>query len=143
MKIYIIIILIIILLFFLIRKYKRESFHNYIFQLSDDKKTKYLDCLQNCTEKNCLKMYRKAMLYDKCFECQKKGMCFSRGLIDGNCNPCQKGQKPMKCNSLNNFGCPNPKNLTNLKGVRPYYIMIDTNNVNYAYDKKCKFCWNI
>ena len=70
-------------------------------------------------------------------------MCFSKKLINGVCSPCQIDEKPMKCKSITNYGCPNPNNLTDLEGVRPYYIMVDTDNVNYAYDKKCKFCWNI
>ena len=140
---YIILIILVVILVIYFKKIKIEKYHNYIFRIPYDKKIKYKDCLQNCDRGSCLKLYNKALLYDNCKKCREKGMCFSRELIHGVCNPCMKGEKPINCESIYQFGCKNPYNLEDIDGVRPYYIMVDANAVNYAYDTKCKFCWNL
>jgi hypothetical protein len=52
----------------------------------------------------------------------------------------------INCFSIENYGCPNPNNLNDLKinsGILPYYIEVPDNNVNSPFNKKCVFCWNL
>ena len=46
------------------------------------------------------------------------------------------------CNSVYNFACPNPKDIYNSKGIKPYFIVINDKNVYNPYNTKCMKCDN-
>lgn len=104
------------------------------------------DCFDKCDLENCIKLNDRTTLLDKCLKCNaEENKCFTKSILGGNCDDCKniKEEDKLDCHDINNFGCPNPKNIDLNKGIKPYYIQINDSNVNSPYDKKCVFCWNI
>lgn len=140
---YIFILALLIIVFYYYLFSRKENFVNTIYKLPKNYKLQYKDCLLKCSERDCLKMFHQKKILDKCNECQNKGMCFNKLVIDGVCDICNKDSKKINCSSIFKYGCKNPDNILNFQGSSPYYIMVKSNNPNYAYDTECKFCWNL
>jgi hypothetical protein len=104
------------------------------------------DCFDKCDLANCIKLNDRTTLLDKCLKCNaEENKCFTKNVVGGNCDDCKniKDEDKLDCYDINNFGCPNPKNIDLNKGIKPYYIQINDTNPSSPYDKKCVFCWNI
>jgi hypothetical protein len=140
--------------FFDINEYKKLMLNNdkkNLYKVSLDKKIKiYKDeCFDRCDKENCMILNERIKMMDKCIKCNVQNKkCFNKSIIGGNCDDCNIDniEDKLDCLSIDNFGCPSPNNLNNLKidrGVEPYYIEVPDNNVNSPYNKKCVFCWNI
>jgi len=158
-----IILLIITIKFFIIDVFfkKREHFNLIEYQnimLENNNKKLYKigfndnikiyeeDCFDKCDMKNCIKLDDRTNLLDKCLKCNaEENKCFTKSIVGGNCDDCRniKDEDKLDCYDINNFGCPNPKNIDLNKGIKPYYIQINDTNQSSPYDKKCVFCWNI
>jgi hypothetical protein len=134
-----------------INKYKNIMFNNdkknlYKIGLNDNIKILKDDCFDKCDKSNCIKMFDKKKILDKCLKCNiQKNKCFNKSIIGGNCDDCdiEKIEDKLDCYDINNFGCPNPNNINFSNGIDPYYIELNDNNINSPYNKKCVFCWNI
>ena len=145
---YLIIILLVIVLLWIYSVRVTEHFDNKVVtinQLPKKYKIRRDNCFELCDEKSCLKMLDMQKNLDKCRECKRTGQCYNKNVITPTCDLCFGKQNKTKCLSTmsGGFGCTNPDNIADFKGVDPYYILVDSNDVNYAYTKKCKFCWNI
>lgn len=102
------------------------------------------DCFEKCDSRECIKMNELQKNLDKCLKCNsQKNKCFKKTIIGGICDDCSDDTKKIDCYDIQNFGCTNPVNIDYNRGVDPYFISINDNNVNSPYDKKCVFCWNI
>ena len=101
------------------------------------------ECFKKCDAENCMKLYMKRLNYNKCKECQNKGMCYNNLYTMGACDYCGKNLKKLNCNHKNNIGCTDPNNIFNLEGIEPYYIEVPSNNSNSPFDSKCVFCWQL
>ena len=102
------------------------------------------DCFSKCDAQNCIKLDQKNKLIKKCFECNsQKNKCFHKSIIGGNCDDCNgvDEKDKMDCAALNNFGSPNPENLDDLRGVEPYYFLLNDNSPVSPFNKKCVFSW--
>ena len=160
----IVILIIIFILYYLINYFFKKNIEHYDIKeyqkiiLNNDEKKLYKvafgknieiykeDCFQKCDKENCIKLIDRENLADKCLKCNaQENKCFKKSIIGGNCDDCTdvKMKDKIDCLDVNNFGCPNPKNIDYEKGVNPYYIQIPDDNINSPYNKKCVFCWNI
>lgn len=104
------------------------------------------ECFEKCDQSNCIKLDQQAKILKKCLTCNKqKNKCFNKTIIGGQCDDCDGVDIKDKfdCLSLVNFGCPNPENLDNAKGVEPYYFLLNNNSPTSPFNKKCVFCWQI
>ena len=134
-----------------IKKYKNIMFNNnkknlYKIGLNENIKIFEEDCFEKCDKTSCIKMLNQKKLLNDCLKCNnQKNKCFNKSIIGGNCDDCniKDGDDKLDCYNINNFGCPDPKNINYDVGVDPYYFEINDNNINSPYDKKCVFCWNI
>lgn len=107
-------------------------------------KIKYDDCFEKCNAQKCVQMIEKNKQYNKCFKCHKNpNKCYRKSIIGGNCDDCLEGEKQIKCNDINNFGCYNYNNIYDNNGVKPYYVEAKYNNPNSPYDSQCIFCFDI
>jgi hypothetical protein len=122
-----------------------------LYKISLDKNIKiYRDeCFDKCSREDCIKLDHKIKILNKCIKCNlQKNKCFKKSIIDGNCDDCNIDniEDKLNCYETDNYGCPDPNNLNNIKtniGVKPYYIQIPDNSLNSPFNKKCSFCWNI
>jgi hypothetical protein len=124
----------------------RDSKQSEIYKISLDKNISLNqeDCYDKCEKSECIKMDAMKDVLKKCTQCNsQKNKCFNRSIIGGTCDDCIDNQTKMDCYDIQNFGCTNPYNINDRKGVEPYYIQVNNNNVNSPYDKKCVFCWNL
>ena len=124
----------------------RDSKQSEIYKISLDKNISLNqeDCYDKCEKSECIKMDAMKDVLRKCTQCNsQKNKCFNRSIIGGTCDDCIDNQTKMDCYDIQNFGCTNPYNINDRKGVEPYYIQVNNNNVNSPYDKKCVFCWNL
>lgn len=142
----IIILLVLVILLYVVRT--NEHFNNPVVtvkKLPKKYKIRRDKCFELCDKKSCLKMLDMQKNLNKCRMCKKNGKCYNKNIINPTCEICFDKQNETKCLSTmdGGFGCPNPNNMIDFKGVDPYYILVDSNDVNYAYNKKCKFCWNL
>jgi len=134
-----------------IKQYKQTILNNnkkklYKIGLNDNINILEEDCFEKCDQSNCIKLNNQKKILKECLKCNiQKNKCYNKSIIGGNCNDCdiENIEDKIDCYDVNNFGCPNPKNLNYNTGVNPYYIQINDNNINSPYDKKCVFCWNI
>ena len=102
------------------------------------------DCFEKCDSRECIKMDELQKNLDKCLKCNnQKNKCFKKTIIGGICDDCSDDTKKIDCYNIQNFGCTNPINIDYNKGIDPYFISVNDDNVNSPYDKKCVFCWNI
>jgi hypothetical protein len=128
-----------------------NNYQEKLFKISLDKNMKiyYDECFDKCNKEECIKFEQKKKLLDKCIKCNMKNKkCFNKSIIGGNCDDCdiENISDKENCLAIENYGCPNPNNLNNLKintGVLPYYLEVPDNNPNSPFNKKCVFCWNI
>ena len=137
--------------FFDINEYKKLLLNNnnseilYKIKLNEFKIYKE-DCFDKCNHRECIKLYERIKILDKCLKCNNtKNKCFNKSIIGGTCDDCNidEYKDKLDCYDVQNFGCSNPDNLNLNKGVEPYYLQIPDNNLNSPYNKKCVFCWNI
>ena len=134
-----------------IKKYKQIMLNNdkkklYKIGLNNNINILEEDCFEKCDQSNCIKLNNQKKLLKECLKCNiQKNKCYNKSIIGGNCDDCdiENIEDKIDCYDVNNFGCPNPKNLNYNNGVDPYYIQINDNNINSPYNKKCVFCWNI
>jgi hypothetical protein len=118
----------------------------YKIAFNDNIKIYEEDCFDKCDLANCIKLNDRTTLFDKCLKCNvEENKCFTKSVVGGNCDDCKnvKDEDKLDCHDINNYGCPNPKNIDLNKGIKPYYIQINDTNPNSPFDKKCVFCWNI
>jgi len=104
------------------------------------------ECFEKCDQSNCIKLDQQAKILKKCLTCNnQKNKCFNKTIIGGQCDDCDGVDIKDKfdCLSLVNFGCPNPENLDNKKGVEPYYFLLNNNSPTSPFNKKCVFCWQV
>lgn len=102
------------------------------------------DCFEKCDSRECIKMNELQKNLDSCLKCNsQKNKCFNKTIIGGTCDDCSDDTKKIDCYNIQNFGCTNPINVDYNRGIDPYFISINDNNVNSPYNKKCVFCWNI
>jgi hypothetical protein len=102
------------------------------------------DCFEKCDSRECIKMDELQKNLDKCLKCNnQKNKCFKKSIIGGVCDDCSGDTKKIDCFDIKNFGCTNPINIDYNRGIDPYFISVNDNNVNSPYNKKCVFCWNI
>jgi hypothetical protein len=165
--IYIIILVIILIIFILLLcKNKIENFKNidiqfdeyknimfkndgkklYKVELNDNINILEEDCYDKCDHTDCVKLYNKKKILKECLKCNiQKNKCYNKSIIGGNCDDCdiENIEDKLDCYDISNFGCPNPKNISYNKGIDPYYIEVNDNNINSPYSKKCIFCWSI
>jgi len=120
-------------------KSKIEQFD--ILKIPEKYKIRREKCLDYCDEKSCLRMFQMQKQLKECLDCRKKGGCYQKNLVEPSCNVCLGENDSTDCYSIFNYGCKNPDNLSDFKGVNPYYILTDSDG--YTYTKECKFCWNI
>jgi hypothetical protein len=135
---------------FEIDEYKKIMINNNkekLFKLIlNDIPSQYEDCYAKCDKEDCIKFFERTKKLEECLACNATDKkCFNNKIIGGLCDDCNIKDNKDKLNCLNifNYGCPNPKNLDDNNGVKPYYIEVNDNNVNSPYNKKCIFCWNI
>ena len=156
MKLILIIFFIIIILLYFNKNIETidHSFDNYksFYQKNYDKvslpkstKIFFDNCLEICNDNTFCNNFNKMKLnYEKCVICQKKGHCYKK--FDTNqtvCEPCIKGVTYInKCESVKNYACPNPKDIYNKKGIKPYFNVIKDNNLYNPYNTKCEKCNN-
>jgi hypothetical protein len=138
--------------FFDISEYKNKMFNNndtknlYKISLADNVKLYEEDCFQKCDRENCIKLSDRINSLEKCLKCNlQKNKCFNKTIINGSCDDCDgvEYNDKVNCLDISNYGCVNPKNINLHHGVKPYYIEVDTNNVESPYNKKCVFCWDL
>lgn len=137
--------------FFDISSYKNKLLNNdkkNIFKigLSDNVKLDIENCFEKCDRRNCILLKNRIDTLQKCLKCNlQENKCFKKSIIEGNCDDCNgvKYEDKINCLDTLNYGCVNPENINLNEGVFPYYIEVDTKNVNSPYNKKCLFCWNI
>jgi len=118
----------------------------YKIEFNDNIKIYEEDCFDKCDLANCIKLNDRTTLLDRCLKCNsQENKCFTKSVVGGNCDDCKnvKDEDKLDCLDINNYGCPNPKNIDLNKGIKPYYIQINDTNPNSPFDKKCVFCWNI
>jgi hypothetical protein len=125
-----------------------SSIDNKLYKIKLEEETPvYIeDCYEKCNETECIKLYEKRKILNKCLECNsQKNKCYNKSIIGGVCNDCETEdiKDKIDCYDIHNFGCPLIDDLESTKGVSPYYIEVPDNNVNSPYNKKCVFCWNI
>lgn len=102
------------------------------------------DCSSKCKSEDCIKMDRMTRDFENCITCHKNPKkCFRKSIIGGNCDDCREGEKQIKCNDTNEFGCVPPHDLNSYEGVKPYFIQLESKNLNSPYDEQCIFCWQI
>ena len=134
--------------FFDIDQYKSIMLNNnkknlYNIKLSNNDKIYTENCNDMCDNKDCIKLYTMKKNLNNCLKCQSENnKCFKKSIIGGVCNDCDEEDK-IDCFKIDQFGCTNPKDLQSYKGVSPYFIQVNDDNVNSPFDKKCVFCWNI
>ena len=89
-------------------------------------------------------LIKKKINYEKCLKCKEKGHCFKH--FDTNqtvCEPCIENVNYINdCNSIFNYACPNPKDIFNTNGIKPYFNVVEDNNVYNPYNTKCIDCNN-
>jgi hypothetical protein len=165
------IIFIIVILFFIIvyitTEFNKEYFDNEIkeytlndyknLMLNNDKKKLFKkalnknlkrrrkDCLSTCDDRECIKLEEMHKLLKKCIKCNKnKKKTFKKSIIGGTCDDYDgKQDEKLDCYDIMNFGCINPDDIDSKKGVFPYYVLLNDNNINSSFDKKCAFCWQL
>ena len=116
----------------------------YKISLTPDFELNQEDCYDKCDKTECIKMDSMTDVLKKCNKCNsQKNKCFNRSIIGGTCDDCVESDTKMDCYDIQNFGCTNPYNLNDRKGVPPYYIEMNDSNINSPYNKKCVFCWNL
>ena len=135
-------------------EYKKLMLNNNkknLYKISLDKNIEILreECYDRCNKQDCEILDDKTKWFKKCMECNiQDKKCFNKSIIGGNCDDCNIDniEDKINCFSIENYGCPNPNNLNDLKinsGILPYYIEVPDNNVNSPFNKKCVFCWNL
>jgi hypothetical protein len=138
--------------FFNIKTYKKLMDNNsnskvlYKISLSDDVKIDEENCFEKCDRKNCIYLKERIKNLKDCLKCNlQEGKCFDKGIVDGSCNDCKDTDYKEKIDCLNtfNYGCPNPKDINLNEGVLPYFIEINSKDLNSPYNKKCIFCWDL
>jgi hypothetical protein len=167
--IYLLLFIFIIFLYFYFNTY--ESFKNKNLQLNTvnkDEFKKYMiqkkdsdiynvklgnniedikDCFKKCNIIDCIKLIKMTNNYDTCVKCQKDNSdkCYNNLISGGVCNNCSNNLKRFNCNDVNSsFSCPNPKNIYNNQGVKPYYLQVkNSKTISSPYDQSCLFCWNL
>lgn len=104
------------------------------------------ECFEKCDQSNCIKLDQQKKLLEKCMKCNStKNKCFHKTIIGGECDDCDGVDEKDKldCLALTNFGCPNPNHLDDLRGVDPYYFLLNNNSPTSPFNKKCVFCWQM
>ena len=102
------------------------------------------DCFEKCDSRECIKMNELQKNLDACLKCNsQKNKCFRKTIIGGICDDCSDDTKKIDCYDIQNFGSTNPINIDYNRGIEPYFISINDDNINSPYDKKCVFSWNI
>jgi hypothetical protein len=104
------------------------------------------ECFEKCDQSNCIKLDQKKKLLEKCMKCNStKNKCFHKTIIGGECDDCDGVDEKDKldCLALTNFGYPNPNHLDDLRGVDPYYFLLNDNSPTSPFNKKCVFCWQM
>jgi hypothetical protein len=104
------------------------------------------DCYSQCDLGNCQKLDAQTKLVERCMKCNlQKNKCFHKTIIGGECDDCDGVdiKDKLDCLAIANFGCPNPDSLDDLRGVDPYYFMLNDNSPVSPFNKKCVFCWQI
>jgi hypothetical protein len=135
-------------------EYKKLMLNNdkkKLYRIMLDKKIEILrdECYERCDKKKCILLDDKTKWLEKCLKCNiQDKKCFNKSIIGGNCDDCDVDNidEKLDCLAIENYGCPNPNNLSDLSvndGIKPYYIEVPDNNVNSPFNKKCVFCWNI
>ena len=90
----------------------------------------------------CLRYERDLKHFNKCEKCHKLGKCYK--ILDTNsgvceiCNPNNKDQ--YQCNNTRYLGCPRPNDINNFDGIKPYFVLIKSNNISDIYGTKCNLC---
>lgn len=98
------------------------------------------DCSFMCDERACKQMEANNLEYDRCVQCSALNKCYHKRIVTGTCDDCKPDETPIKCNDVNNYGCPNPNALDLSNGIKPYFILVDDIIVNSPYNKRCVFC---
>jgi len=138
-----------------IKKYTLNDYKN--LMLNNDKKQLFKktlnknlkrytkDCLSTCDDRECIKLEEMHKLLKKCIKCNKnKKKTFKKSIIGGICDDYDgKQDEKLDCYDIMNFGCINPNDMDSKKGVFPYYVLLNDNNINSSFDKKCAFCWQL
>ena len=103
------------------------------------------ECFKKCDFENCIKLKLMKENYDKCISCQKNdSKCYNKLLYEGRCDPCGKNLEKTNCSDINNFACPNLKDIYNINGIEPYYLQVNNKeNITSPYKQSCLFCWNL
>ena len=152
MKLILIIFLLIIILVYFNKKIENYDNYKFFYKKNYDKipiknstKIFFENCLEICNNNNfCNDFNIKKKNYEKCIQCKKKGYCYKKFNTNQTiCEPCIKDVNYINdCNSVYNFACPNPKDIYNSKGIKPYFIVINDKNVYNPYNTKCMKCDN-
>lgn len=128
---------------FMIKKKDSDIYNVKILNNVEDIK----DCFKKCNFIDCIKLMKMKNNYDTCVKCQKNNpnKCYNNLLSGGVCNTCSTNLKKFNCNDVNtSFSCPDPNNIYNKQGVKPYYLQVkDSKTVTSPYDQSCLFCWNL
>ena len=70
--------------------------------------------------------------FNDCEKCHKEGKCFR--ILDTNtgiCEKCIDGENNQyKCNNTRFLGCPNNKNLNSFDGIKPYFVILKSEDIN-------------
>lgn len=101
------------------------------------------NCKYICNDnKLCLKFEQDLKNFNDCEKCHKEGKCFR--ILDTNtgiCEKCIDGENNQyKCNNTRFLGCPNNKNLNSFDGVKPYFVILKSEDINDIYGSKCNLC---
>lgn len=128
---------------FMIKKKDSDIYNVKILNNKEDIK----NCFKKCNFIDCLKLMKIKNDYDTCVKCQnnKSNKCFNNLPSGGVCDECSNNLKKFNCDDINNsLSCPDPNNIYNKKGVKPYYLQYkDAKNISSPYDQSCLFCWNL
>ena len=105
----------------------RNQYNNYILKNQDKvykinimkNKENINECFKKCNFSDCLKLESLRKKYKKCISCQKNNSnkCFNNLPLEGSCDSCGKNLKKFNCNDINDFACPNYKNVYNKNGI--------------------------
>ena len=92
--------------------------------------------------KFCFRFEKDLNHFIDCEKCHKEGKCYK--ILEtnmGECNECIVGEKRQyKCTNTRYIGCPRPSDINNFNGIKPYFVLIGSNNIGDIYGSKCKSC---
>ncbi len=102
------------------------------------------DCDEKCGEKECTVMYEQKKNLDKCNQCHSNPKkCYRQSMTTGNCDDCLDDEVQINCNSVKNYGAPNPQSLFSENGVNPYYVIKTTFSQEQGMTQECVFSNNL